>query len=491
MSTRRRRNLLTTRRALLVTLIAWIAVRMCVPLHPVGSLDQLAARLKLALGPQLPDPIWLAIAGRFVCFVPLGLLLTGRRPAGRLAGPLIGGILIVVLLEAAQAGFVGRHPRLFDLTVGLVAVSTGVVLAPRLCTTADQIRQRLASRTALLGLLIAGETLVAAAIAWAHHGVQIAGWDLRYPLLIGNEETLDRPWRGEIALLGFYRSALPAAMIDQLARVRRGPTPGDAVATPVLAVYDFRRALGRRVRPQLAYGEPLVLRIPDEPGWTRTGFGLRCPGRGVTRNKGRATTLIRPLIARGALSVELLIRPADTAQTGPARITSISRSPSLRDLTIGQQDDRIAVRIRTPRTGLNGAAIRCWTRPVLHAGEPAHIVTTFANGTLRIFVNGREARRPLHLYRASCLIVRNDHPAAGLLLALLIGWPLGVLAAAIVPRTRRTVRAAAAASLVPVLASLILSAGLQRAADTPFVVALPLAAALGAWMRCTGIQTPT
>ena len=481
MSVERCEPLLTPRRAALLTLIAWIAVRMCVPLHLVGSTAELMQRLQDVLGPRLPDPIWLAIAGRVVCFVPVGLLLAAGRSTGRLAGPMLLGGLIVAALEAAQAGFVGRHPRLFDLTVGLVAVCTGVVLAPRVAPALARRAARADSRAVRIRLLIAAEALLVAAIIQAHRGVGLSGWDPRYPLLIGNEETLDRPWRGQIALACFYNRPLSASQIEKLSRLRFSQPRRLELAAAPLAAYDFRHMRDRRVRPLMFPGPALILRIPDEPGWERTGFGLRCPGHGVTRNKGRATALIVPLIARGGLSVETFIRPADLNQSGPARIVSLSRSPSLRNFTIGQQHDRIAVRIRTPRTGVNGAAIRCWSKPVLRAGEPTHIVATFGNGTLRIFIDGREARRPLHLYRASCLILRNDHPAAGILLALLIGWPLGMLAGGIVPRDRRILRAAAAASLVPILTSLILSAGLQRAADVPFVVALPVAAALGAW----------
>ncbi len=481
-SRRHKTRLLTPRRALLATLVAWIAVRMCVPLHPVASLDAIAQRLRLAIGPQLPDPLWLAIAGRFVCFVPVGLLLAGRREPGRLAAPLLAGGLIVALLEATQAAFIGRHPRLFDLTVGLVAISVGIVLGPRLRPVTDALRTRFASRVPLLGLLVATEALVVVMIAQAHRGVGIAGWDLRYPLLIGNEETLDRPWRGEIAAVSFCDYALDPNQVARLWRWRMAGAADADLPFHRLAVYDFRRSTADRVRPLSSLRGLPVLRVPDDPGWERTGFGLRCPGRGVTRNKGRATALIRPLIARGELSVEMLIRTDDPDQTGPARIVSISRSPSLRDLTVGQQRDRIAVRVRTPRTGLNGSGVHCWSRPVLRAGRPTHVVATFANGTIRVYVHGHQARRPLHLYRASCLLLRNDHPAAGVLLGVLIGWPLGALAVHIVPRKRPILRATAAATLAPVMASLIASAGLDRAVDTPFVVALPLAAAIGAWM---------
>ncbi|MGH6899785.1 MAG: VanZ family protein [Geminicoccaceae bacterium] len=72
------------------------------------------------------------------------------------------------------------------------------------------------------------------------------------------------------------------------------------------------------------------------------------------------------------IGVTLLVRPLATAQSGPARILTMSRDAHLRNLTIGQEDDDLVVRLRTEETDLNG----------LRAGEPvARLQNVFRSGS--------------------------------------------------------------------------------------------------------------
>jgi VanZ like family len=71
------------------------------------------------------------------------------------------------------------------------------------------------------------------------------------------------------------------------------------------------------------------------------------------------------------IGVFLLVRPLFTVQSGPARILTISRDAHLRNLTIGQEDDDLVVRLRTEETDLNG----------LRTGEPvARVEDAFRAG---------------------------------------------------------------------------------------------------------------
>jgi hypothetical protein len=71
------------------------------------------------------------------------------------------------------------------------------------------------------------------------------------------------------------------------------------------------------------------------------------------------------------MDVSLLVRPLATVQSGPARILTISRDAHLRNLTIGQEDDDLVVRLRTEQTDLNG----------LREGEPlARVEDAFRAG---------------------------------------------------------------------------------------------------------------
>ena len=64
--------------------------------------------------------------------------------------------------------------------------------------------------------------------------------------------------------------------------------------------------------------------------------------------------------AAETLELSLVIRPLSPAQSGPARILTMSRDAHMRNLTIAQEDDDLVLRLRTEDTDLNG----------LLAGEP-------------------------------------------------------------------------------------------------------------------------
>jgi hypothetical protein len=73
-----------------------------------------------------------------------------------------------------------------------------------------------------------------------------------------------------------------------------------------------------------------------------------------------------------SLDISLEVRPMLAAQSGPARILTISRDPHLRNLTLGQEDDDLVLRLRTEETDLNG----------LVGGEPfARVADVFRSDT--------------------------------------------------------------------------------------------------------------
>jgi hypothetical protein len=80
----------------------------------------------------------------------------------------------------------------------------------------------------------------------------------------------------------------------------------------------------------------------------RTPSGWRFPAAGLARSLGPAP------FPRGRFDLKLRIRTARTDQSGPARIFTISRDPSLRNLTLGQEGTDLVLRVRAPGTTLNG-----------------------------------------------------------------------------------------------------------------------------------------
>lgn len=88
------------------------------------------------------------------------------------------------------------------------------------------------------------------------------------------------------------------------------------------------------------------------------------------------------------LSVEAVITPADLKQAGPARIISFSTDSGSRNFTLGQQDDQLIWRLRTPRTGGNGTSPET-ALCTLAAGVPHHVVVSYRPGRITCLVNGK------------------------------------------------------------------------------------------------------
>lgn len=88
------------------------------------------------------------------------------------------------------------------------------------------------------------------------------------------------------------------------------------------------------------------------------------------------------------LSIEARITPANVRQGGPARIVSFSTDAYHRNFTIGQERDRLILRLRTPRTGENGLRPES-TLCKLEAGKTHHVIVSYSPGRLVCYLDGR------------------------------------------------------------------------------------------------------
>ena len=84
------------------------------------------------------------------------------------------------------------------------------------------------------------------------------------------------------------------------------------------------------------------------------GGGLEIKSSTVIQSAGAARKVIDAVKASDELNIEAWITPANTTQSGPARIVTLSRDPSYRNFTLGQRSDAYDVRLRTTETSYNG-----------------------------------------------------------------------------------------------------------------------------------------
>jgi VanZ family protein len=325
-----------------------------------------------------PEPRDLLI--NVLLYAPLGLSLATRS----VAWSAVIGLLLSAAIEVLQMSYFGRQGALFDVIANALGAVGGALVGRWLARRngAAPTGFTIDQRAALWAVL------AAAALVFAWHRLassdSLAGWDRGYDVLLGNESTSDRPWRGTLSSLALLpgRDAAP------------GTSPAGAYHLPSPVSLDGSRAT----------------RLPADS----------------------ARRFLDSAVERNAFTVVATIVSADTAQAGPARIVSYSRGPFHRNFDLGQDGRGIVFRVRTPSSGLNGMHPHAFTPPVLNSDRPTTIVASFDGAVSRIHVDGQPHGR-VNLFAAGCTVPTlcdTDLPLAAALFGFCVaiaavgtGWP--------------------------------------------------------------------
>jgi hypothetical protein len=145
--------------------------------------------------------------------------------------------------------------------------------------------------------------------------------------------------------------------------------------------------------------------IPGRNGQPPRSYPLRPRGRarpdhdqaliatgGAWLVEGADESLLNACRQTNQLTIEAVIRPDHLRQQGPARIVTFSTNAGTRNFTLGQQDDTLVLRLRTPKTGENGVNPETRLAPI-PADKPTHVVVTYRPGEMVAYYNGREVYR--------------------------------------------------------------------------------------------------
>src|SRR5690606_20562728 len=104
----------------------------------------------------------------------------------------------------------------------------------------------------------------------------------------------------------------------------------------------------------------------------------------------RATRGTRAVAAAAEVTIELLLTCHGTTEQGPARIASISADASHRNVTLGQSETGLTLRLRTPWSGPNGrehgAEITWPDQFPMH--EPTHVALATDGRVIRLYRDG-------------------------------------------------------------------------------------------------------
>ncbi|MDD4822708.1 MAG: hypothetical protein PHI48_09155 [Bacteroidales bacterium] len=110
--------------------------------------------------------------------------------------------------------------------------------------------------------------------------------------------------------------------------------------------------------------------------------------QGVAKVEGADDNILRACQKSNQLTIEAGITTDRIDQKGPARIISFSGNASSRNFTLGQTDNHLVLRLRTPLSGENGSS------PEIVLGEiqpnvAMHVIVTYASGQLHCYFNGK------------------------------------------------------------------------------------------------------
>ncbi len=309
-------------------------------------------------------------------FVPLGVLLQDRkqRRALRLVSILtIAGTIAFVIsfgIEWSQRFLPGRDSSLVDVSANTAGALVGVFASRAwgadIGTRVDELRAWM-SPMALAGALVSFMVLTLLATGWLQARTRLSSWSLEYPLLIGNEYTGDRPWRGRVFSLEITDATTPLSLVRRF-------SAGDSLllsGTPV-ARFDFAEGPPYRDAAGL---------VPDlnwtGPAERRSDGSLVITGHPWLQTNQPPLHLVHRLREANAFTLRIRCATDDSAQAGPARIVSNSKNPYLRNFTIGQRGADLVVRVRTPLTGLNGSLLETIVPDVFSTHDPRDIVITY------------------------------------------------------------------------------------------------------------------
>ena len=161
-------------------------------------------------------------------------------------------------------------------------------------------------------------------------------------------------------------------------------------AEGLVVLYDFRLAKGSIVRDRSGAGQPLDLKIENPKNVRRSEGALEVRGKTLIHSEKPATKIFNAVRRSGEITIEVWVRPANPKQDGPARMVTLSGGSSQRNFTLGQEGDKVDVRMRTTQTSGNGIpSLKSPSRSL--ASRLTHIVYTRNRGGLaRLFLNGKQ-----------------------------------------------------------------------------------------------------
>lgn len=232
-------------------------------------------------------------------------------------------------------------------------------------------------------------------------------WVDSYPIALADEISQGRLWLGTYELVAIYRRALSAAEVKQNfdAGGQSIQTPPADVPQPKSAahgarvrqgielLYNFDEVDGDLVKDVSGTGPPVHLKIEKPNAVQRSAGSLTMAGKTLIRSDKPPTRMIEAVRRTGELTIEAWITPADDRQAGPARIVTLSKDGSNRNMTLGQEGNLFDVRLRTTKMSVNGIPSTATAAGTVKTRLTHVVYTRDRGGAARIYINGKQTEQ--------------------------------------------------------------------------------------------------
>ncbi len=366
-------------------------------------------------------------AAHWLLFIPAGWLIWhaytqhGFRRCFRWT---LIAIAIAVISELSQVLLPERGVSAVDFLLDLLGIATGIALA-------YGYPQRHLLPQSLFKLIKQGtfSLLLIATVAYLY-AIQpvtsdLTSWDKRYPLLLGNEKSLDRPWQGTLYQLALFNRTIA------LDKIPTELSPANLASINPLLQYQFTTPT--KVSDQLALN-------PTNPSFTGLTLknashtqaklladgGLYFPAGSLVSSSTLPPTLLDELTQNDQFTISVKIKAEQPVSPEMVRIVSLSASPYERNVTLGQQGNRLHFRIRTSATGENADNSELRSSPCLVFGQVHQVIASYNGSSSQIYVDGKlcgsQQYRPIKSVLPAYL-TDSHNPMVGLALAF-AAWTL-------------------------------------------------------------------
>ena len=326
-------------------------------------------------------------------FIPLGflcglVLLLRRKSIPSIKKWItIFGLSLSLFIECCQL-FLYRITAISDVIANGCGTYCGVWLA--LCINLNKIKYTFAIKKNILKKIVIIYFVMICIILllpmWLNN---FSNWTDEYYLLVGNEATLNRQWKGVIYELAIYDRILEQDEIishysqDSINRKNMEWDKG------TVALYKFTAENDSIIENKLSDRTlDLIISPTSKELNHKTKNGFPILKGSLLKSKAPAKSLIESIKGKNQFTLELWAKPTTLEQRGPARIVSLSADTDHRNFTLGQVGKTFCFRVRTPLTGLNGSRCEFITKNDVVTTNRQHIIVTFKRGEIKFYING-------------------------------------------------------------------------------------------------------